>query len=133
MVDGAHIKVLFTTFFYLYLPEIIERGYLYYSLPPLFKIEKGKEKRYAYSDQERDAIIEELGGNCLVQRYKGLGEMMPEQLWETTMDPETRTLIQVTIEDAEAALEMINICMGSQVEPRKNFIIENALLANIDL
>lgn len=132
-VDGAHIATLFITFFYLYLREIIEAGYLYLSLPPLYKIEKGKVKRYAYSDAEKDQILAEMGGNANVQRYKGLGEMMPEQLWETTMDPEVRTLIQVTVEDAEAALEILDICMGEKVEPRRNFIVENALTANLDI
>lgn len=132
-MDGAHIATLFITFFYMYLRDIIEAGYLYISLPPLYKIEKGKVKRYAYSDMEKDEIFAELGGNCSVQRYKGLGEMMPEQLWETTMDPEVRTLVQITVEDAEAALEMLDICMGEKVEPRRNFIIENALEANLDI
>lgn len=132
-VDGAHIATLFITFFYLYLREIIEAGYLYISLPPLYKIEQGKTKVYAYSDEEKDQIVASLTGNYNVQRYKGLGEMMPEQLWETTMNPEVRTLIQVTVEDAEAALEILDICMGEKVEPRKNFIVENALIANLDI
>lgn len=132
-VDGAHIATLFITFFYDYLRPLIEGGYLYISLPPLYKIEKGKTKRYAYSDDEKDAIQAELGGNCTIQRYKGLGEMMPEQLWETTMDPEIRTLVQITVEDAEAAREILDICMGEKVEPRRNFIIENALEATLDI
>lgn len=121
------------TFFYRYLRPIIEAGHVYLAMPPLYKLWKGKNVRYAYSDAERDKIIAELGDRVELQRYKGLGEMDAHQLWETTMDPEVRTLIQVTMEDAEIAEQMITICMGDDVKPRRDFIIENALEADIDV
>lgn len=132
-VDGAHISTLLITFFYRYLRPIIEAGHVYLAMPPLYKLWKGKNVRYAYSDAERDKIIAELGDRVELQRYKGLGEMDAHQLWETTMDPEVRTLIQVTMEDAEIAEQMITICMGDDVKPRRDFIIENALEADIDV
>ena len=133
-VDGAHIRTLLLTFFFRYMREIIERGYVYIAQPPLFKITKGKKFRYAFSDEERDRIIEELGGSCDVQRYKGLGEMDPEQLWETTMDPEFRTMLRVNIEDAVAADETFSILMGDNVEPRREFIEKNAkYVQNLDI
>ncbi len=131
-VDGAHIALLFMVFYYIYLPEIIENGYLYIPCPPLYKIEKGKVIRYAYSDKERDTLIQEIGNSAKISRYKGLGEMDSDQLWDSTMDPETRTLIQVTVADAEAALEMLTICMGEIVEPRREFIMEHAAEAEYD-
>ncbi|MBR2099832.1 MAG: DNA topoisomerase (ATP-hydrolyzing) subunit B, partial [Eubacterium sp.] len=125
-VDGAHIRTLLLTFFFRYMPQIIENGYVYLAQPPLFKLSKGKKSSYAFSDEERDALIEEFGGSCDIQRYKGLGEMDPEQLWETTMDPEYRTMLRVTIEDAEQASENFSILMGDNVEPRREFIEKNA-------
>lgn len=132
MVDGFHITCLWITYFFRYLRPIIEAGWLYIAMPPLFKIVKGKKIYYAYSDQERDDIIAEIGGSDNVQRYKGLGEMNPEQLWETTMNPENRRLIQVTIDDAETAEAAISLCMSEDSNARKEWIMENALYANID-
>lgn len=132
-VDGAHIRILYITFFYRYLKQIITDGHLYMACPPLFKISKNKNIRYAYSDEERDQIVSELGNNCIVNRFKGLGEMDPEPFWDTTMNPETRKIIQVTVEDAEAADQMLTLCMGTEVKDRRDFIIENALSANIDV
>ena len=125
-VDGAHIRTLLLTFFFRYMPKILEEGYVYLAQPPLFKISKGKKSQYAFSDEQRDSIIEEMGGQCDIQRYKGLGEMDPEQLWETTMDPEYRTMLRVTIEDAQRASENFSILMGDNVEPRREFIEKNA-------
>ena len=133
-VDGAHIRTLLLTFFFRYMPKIIEEGYVYLAQPPLFKVSKGKKSRYAFSDEERDEIVEELGGQCDIQRYKGLGEMDPEQLWETTMDPEYRTMLRVTIEDAQRASENFSILMGDNVEPRREFIEKNAkFVQNLDV
>ena len=133
-VDGAHIRTLLLTFFFRYMPQIIEEGYVYLAQPPLFKVSKGKKSRYAFSDEERDAIIEEFEGQCDIQRYKGLGEMDPEQLWETTMDPEYRTMLRVTIEDAQRASENFSILMGDNVEPRREFIEKNAkFVQNLDV
>ena len=133
-VDGAHIRTLLLTFFFRYMPQIIENGYVYLAQPPLFKLSKGKKSSYAFSDEERDALIEEFGGSCDIQRYKGLGEMDPEQLWETTMDPEYRTMLRVTIEDAEQASENFSILMGDNVEPRREFIEKNAkFVQNLDI
>lgn len=101
--------------------------------PPLFKISKNKNVRYAYSDEEKDQIVAEFGSNCIVNRFKGLGEMDPGPFWDTSMNPETRKLIQVTVEDAEAADQMLTLCMGAEVKDRRDFIIENALSANIDV
>lgn len=133
-VDGAHIRTLLLTFFFRYMPQIIEQGYVYLAQPPLFKVAKGKKFAYAFSDEERDEIIKEYGGDCDVQRYKGLGEMDPEQLWETTMDPEFRTMLRVTIEDAQRASENFSILMGDNVEPRREFIEKNAkFVQNLDV
>ena len=137
-VDGAHICTLLLTFFYRYLKKVIEEGYVYIAQPPLYKVSKGKSHHYAYSDEEKDAICEEINPNNTVkvdiQRYKGLGEMDPEQLWETTMDPEVRTLKKVTIEDAIEADTIFDMLMGDEVEPRRNFIIENAkFVKNLDI
>ena len=133
-VDGAHIRTLLLTFFFRYMPQIIEDGYVYLAQPPLFKISKGKKSSYAFSDEERDALIEEFEGNCDIQRYKGLGEMDPEQLWETTMDPEYRTMLRVTVEDAQRASENFSILMGDNVEPRREFIEKNAkFVQNLDV
>ena len=125
-VDGSHIRVLLLTFFFRYMPELIETGHIYLAQPPLFKISKGKVHKYAFSDEERDMYIAEFGGSADIQRYKGLGEMDPEQLWETTMDPATRTMLKVTMEDAARADETFSMLMGEDVEPRKLFIEENA-------
>ncbi|MBR2279088.1 MAG: DNA topoisomerase (ATP-hydrolyzing) subunit B [Eubacterium sp.] len=133
-VDGAHIRTLLLTFFFRYMPQIIEQGYVYLAQPPLFKISKGKKSSYAFSDEERDELIEQFEGNCDIQRYKGLGEMDPEQLWETTMDPEYRTMLRVTIDDAQRASENFSILMGDNVEPRREFIEKNAkFVQNLDV
>ena len=133
-VDGAHIRTLMLTFFFRYMRPLIDNGYIYIAQPPLFKVSKGKKTKYAFSDEERDACIAELGGNCDVQRYKGLGEMDPQQLWETTMDPQFRTMLRVTLEDAMQADETFSILMGDQVEPRREFIEKNAkYVQNLDI
>lgn len=133
-VDGAHIRTLLLTFFFRYMPQLIEGGYVYLAQPPLFKVSKGKKSAYTFSEEERDAKIEEYGGDCDIQRYKGLGEMNPELLWETTMDPEFRTLLRVTIEDAQRASENFSILMGDNVEPRRDFIVKNAkFVQNLDV
>ncbi len=133
-VDGAHIGILLLTFFFRHMRPLIEGGHIYMARPPLYKIRKGKQERYAFSDAERDRIIEEMGGNIEAERYKGLGEMDPEQLWETTMNPETRTLLRVEIGDALAADETFSRLMGDDVEPRRKFIEENArFVENLDV
>ena len=133
-VDGQHIRTLLLTFFFRYMRELIDGGYIYIAQPPLFKVSKGKRHEYAFSDEQRDALIEELGQNCDIQRYKGLGEMDPEQLWETTMDPATRTMLRVTLEDAMEADETFSILMGDKVEPRREFIEKNAkYVQNLDI
>lgn len=125
-VDGSHIQCLYIPLFYRFLRPIIEQGHLYLACPPLFAIKKGKDVTYAYSDEERDQILAELGNGCEVSRFKGLGEMNSEQLWETTMDPERRRLIQVVIDDVISDETMISTCMGEDVAPRRQFIMENA-------
>lgn len=133
-VDGQHIRTLLLTFFFRYMRPLIEEGYIYIAQPPLFKLSKGKRHEYAFSDEERDKLIEEMGGSCDVQRYKGLGEMDPEQLWETTMDPATRLMLRVTLEDAMEADETFSILMGDKVEPRREFIEKNAkYVQNLDI
>ena len=132
-VDGAHIRILLLTFFYRYMRSIIEQGHVYIAQPPLYKAQKGNTVRYAYTEQQMERIREELGNRISTQRYKGLGEMNAEQLWETTMDPKNRTLIRVNIDDAEKADEYFSIFMGDEVEPRKNYIIENAKFAELDI
>lgn len=133
-VDGEHIKTLLMTFFFRHMPEIIKKGYLYLSLPPLYKIQSGKEFHYAYSDSEKEQIIKnKFKGKASIQRYKGLGEMNPEQLWETTMDPKQRTLKKVEIEDAEAADRLFTTLMGKDVPPRKRFIQTHARNATLDI
>jgi DNA gyrase subunit B len=136
-VDGAHIRTLLLTFFFRYLPELINKGYIYIAQPPLFKIQKGKEVKYAFSDEEGDRLQKEMktkhGDGIIIQRYKGLGEMNAEQLRETTMDPENRILKQVTIEDAVLADEVFSMLMGEEVPPRKKFIQTNAKQAILDV
>ena len=136
-VDGLHIRTLMLTFFFRFMRPLLENGHVYIAQPPLFKVARGKQVRYAFSDEERDRYIEELGGDggkTDVQRYKGLGEMDPIQLWETTMNPETRTMLRVSVEDAAKADEIMTILMGDKVEPRREFIEANAkLVENLDI
>jgi DNA gyrase subunit B len=138
-VDGSHIRMLLMTFFYRYMRPLIEHGYLYLAQPPLYKILKGKEFFYAFDDNELIKKIEEKGWskqdkNISIQRFKGLGEMQPEELWETTMNPETRVMLRVRLEDAVEANEIFSDLMGEKVEPRKEFIQENAqFVKNLDI
>ncbi len=128
-VDGSHIRTLLLTFFFRYMPELIETGHIYLAQPPLFRVSKGKQHYDAFTDEEKAEYIEKLGGNADVQRYKGLGEMDPEQLWETTLDPERRTFLRVTMDDAALADSTFTMLMGEEVEPRRQFIEENAIYA----
>ena len=135
-VDGEHIETLILTFFFRHMPDIIKAGHLYIAMPPLFKVSAGKEFRYAFTEEERETAIKELSvvkGNISIQRYKGLGEMNPEQLWDTTMNPENRMLKQVAIEDVEDADATFTMLMGDEVPPRKHFIQSNAKQANLDV
>ncbi|MBR2179786.1 MAG: DNA topoisomerase (ATP-hydrolyzing) subunit B [Selenomonadaceae bacterium] len=134
-VDGAHIRTLLLTFFYRYMPKLVELGHVYIAQPPLYQIRKGKKHWYTYSDEELSQRLDEVGREgTVVQRYKGLGEMNPEQLWETTMDPATRTMLKVEVENAAEADELFTILMGDQVGPRRQFIEDNALLVkNLDI
>ncbi|MDC2866810.1 MULTISPECIES: DNA topoisomerase (ATP-hydrolyzing) subunit B [unclassified Bacillus (in: firmicutes)] len=135
-VDGAHIRTLLLTFFYRYMRQIIEHGYIYIAQPPLYKVQQGKRVEYAYNDKELESILAEIPKQPKpgIQRYKGLGEMNPTQLWETTMDPEVRSLLQVSLQDAIEADETFEILMGDKVEPRRNFIQENAkYVKNLDI
>jgi DNA gyrase subunit B len=125
-VDGAHIRTLLLTFFWNYMPELIREGHVYIAMPPLFRVRKGKKSEYVYSEDRKDRLVEEWGGNTTVQRFKGLGEMNPGQLWETCMNPETRSLGLVRVEDAVQAEDLFSILMGDDVEPRRDFIMEHA-------
>ena len=131
-VDGAHIRTLLLTFFFRHMRPLFDLGYVYIAAPPLYKLEKGKKVAYAYSDEERDRFMEEIPG-AAIQRYKGLGEMDPDQLWETTMDPERRIMYRVTLEDAIQADQTFAVLMGDKVEPRKEFIEANAKYATLDI
>ena len=131
-VDGSHICTLMLTFFFRYMRPLIEHGYVYVAQPPLFKLQKGQTVKYAYNDDEMKVLSAEMPG-AKVSRYKGLGEMNPDQLWETTMNPDNRVIVQIKIEDAERADEAFSILMGEQVEPRRQFIVKNAKFANLDV
>lgn len=133
-VDGSHIRTLLLTFFFRYMRPLVEEGHVYIAQPPLYRVSKGKEHRYAYSDMERDQLLAQFEGKTEIQRYKGLGEMDSEQLWETTMNPDTRLMLRVELSDAEAADETFTILMGDKVEPRREFIEKNAkYVQNLDV
>jgi DNA gyrase subunit B len=134
-VDGSHIRILLLTLFYRYFKPIMEAGYIYIAQPPLYKIQSGKSVSYAYTEEQKDAMVKEIGKTSVnLQRYKGLGEMNSEQLWETTMNPENRLLLKVEIEDGREADKTFDILMGEEVEPRKKFIQSHAkLVKNLDV
>jgi DNA gyrase subunit B len=131
-VDGSHIETLILTFFFRYMRELIEHGHIYIATPPLYLVKKGSKKNYAWNDKERDVLLTEYGQGAGVQRYKGLGEMNAEQLWDTTMNPEFRTLRRVTIDNATETDRIFAMLMGDEVPPRREFIEKNAVYANID-
>jgi DNA gyrase subunit B len=134
-VDGSHIRTLLLTFFYRYTQPLIEAGYVYIAQPPLYKVTKGKLTKYVYNNEDLDKLLKEIGRDDVsIQRYKGLGEMNPEQLWETTMDPSNRTILQVTLQDAVEADKMFTLLMGDEVEPRRRFIEMHAKeVVNLDV
>jgi len=133
-VDGSHIRTLLLTFFFRYARPLVEHGHVYIAQPPLYKVEKGKKVEYCYNEHKLEAVLAEMGDKAIIQRFKGLGEMMPEQLWETTMNPDTRTLKQVSVEDASEADHVFDLLMGEAVGPRREFIEKNAhLVANLDV
>jgi DNA gyrase subunit B len=136
-VDGSHISTLILTFLYRYMKELVEQGYVYIAQPPLYLIKKGKEQEYAYNDDQRKIVVERIAGgkedSVHIQRYKGLGEMNAEQLWETTMNPDTRTLKQVTIDSAAEADRIFSMLMGEEVPPRREFIEKHAKYAKLDI
>jgi DNA gyrase subunit B len=140
-VDGAHIRTLLLTFFFRQMPELIEAGYIYIAQPPLYRVQKGKQEHYAYSEEERDEIVKRItngkgedGKGVNIQRYKGLGEMNPDQLWKTTMDPDSRTVMRVEVEDAAIASKIFDELMGDEVEPRRKFIERYArYVKNLDV
>ena len=132
-VDGAHIRTLLLTFFFRFLRPLIDLGYIYFAQPPLYKLQSGKKIEYVYNEEALPEALERMGGRPSMQRYKGLGEMNPEQLWETTMDPETRTLLRVTMKDAMEADQVFSMLMGEEVAPRKEFIQTNAVYADVDI
>ena len=134
-VDGSHIRTLLLTFFYRHMRPMIERGYVYIAQPPLYLIKKGNAERYVYSDEELNKTLDEIGRDKIyIQRYKGLGEMNPEQLWDTTMDPANRIMLRVTMDDAMLADETFTLLMGDRVEPRREFIEQNSkLVADLDV
>ena len=132
-VDGSHISTLILTFFFRYMRELIESGYIYIATPPLYLVKKGAKKVYAWDDDQRDLLQQEFGTGSSVQRYKGLGEMNAEQLWDTTMNPEARTLRQVSIDSAAEADRVFSMLMGDEVPPRREFIEQNAKYAKIDV
>jgi len=132
-VDGSHISTLILTFFFRYMKELIELGYVYIATPPLYLVKKGTKKKYAWNDDQRDKLVIEFGQGASVQRYKGLGEMNAEQLWDTTMDPEFRTLRRVTIDAPSEADRIFTMLMGDEVPPRREFIEKNAVYAKIDV
>ena len=131
-VDGSHIRTLLLTFFFRFMRPLIEHGHVFIAQPPLFKLQKGSTVKYAYNEDEMKQLSAEMPG-AKVNRYKGLGEMNPDQLWETTMNPDNRVIVQIKIEDAERADEAFSILMGEQVEPRKEFIERNAKYARLDV
>ena len=135
-VDGSHIRTLILAFFFRYMRRLVENGHIYIAQPPLFLVKKGRTERYAFDEAQRDAILDSMGNgsNVTVRRYKGLGEMNPDELWKTTMDPQTRTLLQITIDDAVEADHIFTLLMGDQVAPRRRFIEEHAHeVVNLDV
>ena len=132
-VDGSHISTLILTFFFRYMKDLIENGYIYIATPPLYLVKKGQKKDYAWNDDQRDLLVQQYGAGTSIQRYKGLGEMNATQLWDTTMNPEERTLRQVVIEPGGEADRVFTMLMGDEVPPRREFIEQNAKYANIDV